>query len=31
MSLANQPLRLPEFVDNRPVSPFQCGVVGLCA
>lgn len=30
MSLAHQPLRLPDFVDDRPVSPFQYGVVTLC-
>ncbi|HEX4249064.1 MAG TPA: MFS transporter, partial [Pseudonocardia sp.] len=30
MSLASQPLRLPDFVDERPVSPFQYGVVTLC-
>jgi AAHS family 4-hydroxybenzoate transporter-like MFS transporter len=30
MSLAHQPLRLPDFVDDRPVSPFQYGVATLC-
>jgi AAHS family 4-hydroxybenzoate transporter-like MFS transporter len=30
MSLAQQPPRLPDFVDDRPVSRFQYGVVTLC-
>jgi AAHS family 4-hydroxybenzoate transporter-like MFS transporter len=27
---SSRPLRLPEFVDERPVSRFQYGVVALC-
>jgi len=29
MSLATHPLRLPDFVDDRPVGRFQYGVVTL--
>ena len=30
MSLYPSPLRLPDFVDERRVSPFQYGVITLC-
>jgi MFS transporter, AAHS family, 4-hydroxybenzoate transporter len=30
MSLTTPPLRLPEFVDERRVGPFQYGVITLC-
>lgn len=30
MSLETHTVRLPEFVDDRPVGRFQYGVIGLC-